>query len=191
MLYGVGVLDATYKVTVYQRVGGKLKQVWLCPYYRRWKGMLERGYSETYKKKYPSYEGCTVCDEWLTFTNFKFWMEKQKWEGKDLDKDLLGDGGVYSPSTCIFIPQRINKFLTNGKKARKLNTIGVTLVRGGKYAASCHDPFTGKYVWLGQRSTEEEAGLLWREKKYEMALKLAEEIDNPIAREVFINKYKI
>lgn len=30
-----------------------------------------------------------MADEWNTFSNFKNWMEKQNWEDKQLDKDII------------------------------------------------------------------------------------------------------
>lgn len=50
--------------------------------------------------------GCSVCEEWLTFSNFKRWMEQQDYEGKALDKDLLvSQNKTYSSETCVFVPR--------------------------------------------------------------------------------------
>jgi len=38
--------------------------------YQTWCGMLERCYSQKSLAKHPSYEGCTVCDEWHNFQVF-------------------------------------------------------------------------------------------------------------------------
>lgn len=94
LVYGVGVDDLDYPKKKLLP-NGKYS---FCPYYQRWRGMIRRCYSKAQLGKNPNYEGCTVCDEWLTFSNFKSWMEKQDWEGKELDKDLLVRGNkVYSP----------------------------------------------------------------------------------------------
>ena len=42
-----------------------------CPYYDRWKKILNRCYNEDRLSRYPSYNGCKVSNEWLTFSNFK------------------------------------------------------------------------------------------------------------------------
>ena len=94
LVHGVGINDADYAVANYETIGcvdGKQKQkrVWLCPYYQAWTSMLERCYSAKWHERNPTYKNCTVSDEWLTFSNFKAWMEKQDFEGKQFDKDLL------------------------------------------------------------------------------------------------------
>ena len=61
LICGVGVNDANYATS------GKR----MCPFYRRWINMLERCYSEKFQEKNPTYRGCSVCEEWLTFSNFK------------------------------------------------------------------------------------------------------------------------
>ncbi len=102
---GIGINDADYKVL--PRVNGKQL---ICPYYQRWVSMIKRCYSEKTQERQPTYKGCTVCDEWLTFSNFKVWMEKQDWRGKQLDKDVIMSGNkVYSPDYCSFITQKENK----------------------------------------------------------------------------------
>ena len=108
-IYGVGINDASYIVG---------QGVSVCPYYRKWVNMLRRCYSASELKKNPTYAGCSVCDEWLTFSNFKEWMSMREWEGMDLDKDILVDGNkIYSPTFCIFIPHSLNSlFLDCGSK---------------------------------------------------------------------------
>ena len=54
----------------------------------------------------------SICDEWMTFENFYNWVINQiGWEVYSLDKDLLQgnkENKVYSPETCVFVPQLIN-----------------------------------------------------------------------------------
>ena len=126
LVCGVGINGANYVLCKYETVNGKRKLVWRCPYYKRWHCMLERCYSEKYQEKYPTYKGCTVCDEWLTFSNFKKWMELQAWEGRTLDKDFLIEGNkIYSPTTCVFLPQKLNKFINTRAKVRGQYPLGV------------------------------------------------------------------
>ena len=132
LVNGVGVNDADYVVEKLETTGyvnGKQKQklVWYCPHYRAWRGMLSRCYSAKYQEKQPTYIGCSVSEEWLTFSNFKAWMEKQKWEGMHLDKDLLIEGNkIYSADTCVFVSPLVNTFINDQMAKRGEWLIGVS-----------------------------------------------------------------
>lgn len=105
--------------------------------YKIWQSMLQRGYDEKYQLKYPTYIGCTVCDEWLYFSNFKQWFDDNYREGMHLDKDILVEGNkVYSPETCVFVPLYLNSLLTDSGSARGNLPLGVTK-NGSSYQAKC------------------------------------------------------
>lgn len=77
--------------------------------YRKWSSMLKRCYCPKYLNKNPTYRNSIVCDEWLNFQNFAAWFyEQNKPLDYELDKDLFGDGSLYSPETCRLIPCAIN-----------------------------------------------------------------------------------
>ena len=173
---GVGINDADYGVTKHEKINGKCVQVWVCPFYETWKSMIERCYSEKFKSKLPSYVGCSACDEWLTFSNFKAWMETQDWEGKHLDKDLLKEGNkVYCPEYCIFVDGKINTFVTDSGNTRGEYMIGVYWNKPrGKFMAQCNNPFTGKREYLGLFTDELEAHLVWKARKHQHACALAD-----------------
>ena len=117
LVAGVGINDADYKTQEYATINNKQVKIWICPFYQKWKSMLYRVYKTREKEK--SYEKCSVCDEWLTFSNFKSWMETQDWEGKQLDKDLLLLGNkVYSPETCCFIYADLNVSIAKTKAGK-------------------------------------------------------------------------
>lgn len=103
-VHGVGINDADYKVSWYTTD----KKRDMCPFYKKWIDMLKRCYLKSFQVKNKCYIGTTVCEEWLTFSNFKNWMESQDWEGNVLDKDILGTGKLYSPETCVFVPSFVN-----------------------------------------------------------------------------------
>lgn len=103
LVYGIGINDSGYRVS--SIVNGKRVS---CPYYSAWANMLNRCYGESMLLARPGYSGVKVCDEWLVFSKFREWMEAQDWEGKQLDKDILTDEAVYSPSTCAFVSSKIN-----------------------------------------------------------------------------------
>lgn len=131
------------------------------PYYKRWFYMLERCYSERYHTNNPTYKECSVSDEWLLLSNFKKWMEEQKWEGLEIDKDIIiPNNKIYSPETCCFVSLSINTLFANGgdNSNRKLPK--------GVYYYSNHTQsrrYTstiskyGKSVGLGSYETPEEA----------------------------------
>ena len=154
LVFGVGINDANYDI---QKENGKL-----CSYYETWRNMLRRCYSTKFQANNPTYEGCTVCDEWLTFSNFKSWMEQQDWKDKQLDKDLLiYKNKVYSPVTCCFIAKEINVVLTCVGAVTKGNyPFGVYYhKRDRKFYAQC----SGEY--LGMFNTPFAAHEKWQEYK--------------------------
>lgn len=185
MVFGKGVNDANYRVS---KIDSKGKQV-LCPYYSKWKNMLQRCYSLKYKSRQPTYEGCKVCEEWLTFSNFKFWMEKQNWEGKHLDKDLIGGGSIYCPKSCIFLDVKVNNFLIDRRNHRGFYPLGVSWDKERScFQAHCSNP-NGKYEHLGRYDTPESAHLAWASEKFKHCLTLSGEIENKFISEALINKY--
>lgn len=147
MVYGIGINDAGYNVNPR---GGKM-----CPYYTRWMSMIQRCYDKGALSRDTKYAGVTVCDDWLTFSKFKAWMQQQDWKGKELDKDLLG-GKIYSPETCLFISPALNKFLTSGRS--KIGGLVGTSYEAdrGKWKASIKAP-GGRRITLGRFDTELEA----------------------------------
>lgn len=165
-VFGVGINDAKYAVTKYD---SNKRQTWMCPFYKAWKSILQRCFSRKFQEKQPAYEGCTVCEEWLTFSIFKAWMEKQPWEGRALDKDLLVWGNtLYSPTTCIFIPQEVNNFLTLRDSSEDNVFIGVTYYKTlKKWVAKVS--FEGKRLYLGAYPDELSAHLAYLKGKIDVA----------------------
>lgn len=124
--------------------------------YTRWHGMLERCYSKTYQEQHPTYESCYVCEQWLNFSAFLEWFNDNYVSGYDLDKDILIQGNkVYSPETCCFVPNEINKLLTDRKLHRGECCLGVR-VKNGRYYARCNNN-TGHPVPLGGFASEDDA----------------------------------
>lgn len=161
MVYGFGINDVDGKT--WTTVG--LKKV-IDPFYDRWKGMLRRCYSPEFHKKYMSYNGCKVDDNWRYFSNFKKWMSQCNWQGMHLDKDLIGDGKIYSETNCIFIDPLVNSFITDRHNHRNPNLpIGVYQIKSGNYKSHINEFDTGKTKYLGVFKTPEEAFNCWFENK--------------------------
>lgn len=130
LVQGVGVNDTGGTVSWFDEKG-KQKH---CPYYAVWVHMLERCYSKHHKDKYPTYKDVTCCEEWLTFSNFKSWMEQQDWKGKHLDKDLLVyKNKVYSPEACVFLEPNLNSMLSSHLKSSKKLPAGVHYTAPSKH----------------------------------------------------------
>ena len=147
-IYGVGINDADYMVC--PRVDGKSLT---CLYYRTWKNMLVRAYDKKYQEKYPTYKGCSVAKEWLTFSNFRAWMEVKDWKGKQLDKDILvPENKEYGPNACIFVSGPINMLLADCVVRRGCFPRGVSWDKPcKKYQTYCS--VNGKNKHLGYHST--------------------------------------
>ena len=147
--------------------------------YKIWMAMLGRCYS-TKDKKYHQYgaKGVKVCDEWLYFSNFKKWFdENYRYDLVEqgikiaLDKDLMSDGSkIYSPTTCIFLPERANSFISTSE-LHKNNTSGYIGVywfkRDNKWKAQITKCDTGKVTHLGYFDNIEDA-----HKSYQSARKI-------------------
>lgn len=184
LVLGIGVNDAEY--IIQPVINGK--QV-LCPFYQRWMSMLTRCYSDKFKKIRPTYTGCSVSKEWLTFSNFKNWMVKQDWQGKDLDKDLLIQGNkVYSSESCLFVASEINKLLGDHKAKRGLFPIGVHFYKTtNKYQSKIK--INGKTKSLGYFHTAKEAFEVYKKFKYKLIADIANKQAEPL-KSALLN-YKI
>lgn len=119
--------------------------------YSHWINMIQRVYSSGYRERYPTYIGTSVCDEWLTFKNFVQWFNINYITNWVLDKDIKVVGNkVYSPDTCMFVPQEINTLF---RKCSNSNTglQGVTKSNNNRYFAKpCN-------IYLGVYDSEKEA----------------------------------
>lgn len=197
LVFGVGINDANYAISSREELAkgkdGKRnrKVVWECPYYKKWTDMLKRCYCEKYQKLQKTYIGCSVCDEWLYFTNFRNWMITQDWEGKQLDKDVLVQGNkIYGPDTCIFVSRHINMLFVDFSDRLGSYLEGVSLQSNKKsFVARCRI-FGGKRKNLGSFKTQEEAyEVFLKEKIKQLSLIFAAEEDMRV-REAIEKKIK-
>lgn len=183
-IFGVGINDAGYQVA--KKVDGRDQR---CPFYQTWKNMLLRCYSESYLLKKPSYRGCSVCDDWKTFSTFKSWMETQDWKGKSLDKDLIVPGNkMYCPERCIFIESWINSFLIEDQAKESDMPTGVYFDRSrGNYQAYIKD--RGKRKHLGRFLSPQDAHSAWRKAKAKMALNIANNCEDQRLSAILVSRY--
>jgi len=139
--------------------------------YVAWDAMLQRCYDPKLHKRHPSYESCTVCEEWIDFQNFAEWFSNNNIEGFQLDKDLLVKGNkIYSPETCCFIPQEVNLALIKPMNKREL-PLGV-YKHCHKFVTHIKYDKVSKYV--GIFSTIEEAANCYKQEKKKQLVEFAE-----------------
>lgn len=174
---GVGLNDADYSTQG-------------CEIYSKWGSMLKRCYSPTSLLKRPTYTGCSVDESWLSFMCFRSWLLTQDWEGNHLDKDLLIEGNtVYSDSTCLLIPQEVNKFMTDRERFRGAHKLGVDL-QGMKFRSRCAGLGSGE-IYLGLFNTEEEAHQAYLKCKGEQAIILADRQVDLRVSEALLKRYVV
>ena len=158
LVYGVGIND----------YGGNIKYNHVhIPSYHTWVQMLNRCYSKDYLAKHPTYRGCSVCEEWWSFSNFKKWFDDNYIEGYSLDKDILfKHNKLYSPKTCCFVPSEINVLLCKSDANRGRMPIGVyerKLVNGSSYMAYLNK--NGSRINLGTFYSVEDAFKSYKQAK--------------------------
>lgn len=155
--------------------------------YRVWHEMIARCYAEAQKEKCPTYYNiATVCEEWKCYQTFAEWYTNQQYECDErlhLDKDILYPGNkVYSPYTCMLVPQRINSIFTNKSNDRKLPT-GVK-----KHAQGYQAEYSGKN--LGIFRTVEKAYEAYANEKENAVKLMAEEYKDIIPEKVYNALYE-
>lgn len=183
LLYGVGINDAGYPI---QKKG----LGYVCPYYLKWRNMLQRCYCP--KAKYN--EGATVAKDWHKFSNFKLWVTSLGISPENLhllhlDKDLLIRGNlIYSEYTCCFLHEKVNIFLNSVKTAK-----GVSWHKNrGYYVIQCKNPFSRKTEYLGKCKQQKDGFLLYNARKQSLAEELSrsEYVTDDKTREALLLYFK-
>ena len=82
-----------------------------------YRAMMHRCYSPQ-NPSWMSYGavGVRVCEEWHNFKEFNDWFVVNYVQGWEIDKDVLSRT-LYSPTTCIFLPEHINQFIKHWASA--------------------------------------------------------------------------
>lgn len=104
------------------------------PLYSVWRSMRAR----CRNPKLPCYnnyggKGVAICKEWDDYQVFYDWAINSGYKkGLCLDKDINGNGLLYSPKSCVWVTHAKNN---QAKKGNKLNMQKVLEIRGSNLSA--------------------------------------------------------
>lgn len=188
--FGIGYLgEGKYKI---HDKNGKLTKC-----YNAWHDMLKRCYDEKFHKNHPTYINCKVAKKWLNFQNFAEWFYENYYEIEGqrmcLDKDILVKGNkIYSPDTCIFVPEKINTLFVKRNNDRGEYPIGVYYnKRDKKFKAQCNvcDLKERKRKNLGLYDSSQQAFEVYKQFKENYIKQVADEYKNKIPKKLYDAMY--
>ena len=136
MIFGIGIND--------------VPGICNTPVYKCWAAIHERCYSQAKLKRYPTYIGTSICDEWHTLSNFKRWYDKHHIDGTTIDKDIANPWNMqYSPETCMFVSKWLNNLFKEKPSSTRISRnnglpVGVDL-HFGKYRAQMNNIPLGRF----------------------------------------------
>ena len=157
--------------------------------YKLWLRIKFRCYSEKCIS-YPRYgnKGIIVCEEWKCYTNFENWYLNNEYFGfkLQLDKDILFNVNhleqkIYSPNTCLLIPEELNYFLAGDNFSS-----GVFLTKSKRYGAVLNYKRRRN---LGTFSSFKEAKQVYAEEKYKIWKELINKYDIKYSLKETLLKY--
>lgn len=99
--------------------------------YGQWYGMVDRA-----TKRLDSYSNVSVSENFKNFDWWCDWAYKQKGfllqdtnnKIRPIDKDIVGDGTIYSEDVCVFVPLVINNLFIDSKSKSNVGRTGVRRV---------------------------------------------------------------
>lgn len=189
-IYGVGYIgEGDYKSN-----NSKIKNL----QYNTWISMLNRCYNEKFKEKHSTYENSIVIDEWHNFQNFAKWFDDNYYqvdeERMNLDKDILiKRNKLYSPATCVFVPQKVNLLIVKNEAKRGHLPLGVHFEKQtSKYKAQCKIG-NGRSKNLGRYDSPEKAFEAYKEFKEKHIKEIAEIYKDKIPNKLYkaLLRYKV
>lgn len=164
LIKGIGVNDSQYKVT--RRDGLVLTK---CPYYSRWISLINKCANTDF----------TICDDWLTFSKFRKWMEKQNWEGDRRLNLTLFRTKHYSPETACFLTRRASCAFDDKSYQKSQYPTGVTYLKDRRiYNAQCSTE--GIQCTIGYSKTEAGAYKMYIDFKHAHMLVIASEHEGAV-----------
>jgi hypothetical protein len=141
--------------------------------YKTWYDMAKRTTDPECQAIQPTYKDTWVCEEWKYFSNFLNWsLANGHRKGLQLDKDILDIGNkCYSPDTCVFVSNAINKLLTYKLSSNSGLPIGVIYREFNGQGYKRPSPYMAQIRINGERksfgyyATAQEAGLAYGREK--------------------------
>lgn len=179
LIYDAGVNDRKYPSAI---KGEHTKP------YILWTNMLKRCYDQKSLARRPTYTGCTVSDNFKSYSYFYEWCYSQIGFGLDgwhLDKDIIRHNNkVYSEDVCVFVPHQINTFFEASSASRGDYPIGVSFDKArGKYEAYCKA--NGKKHGLGRFASPELAHDAYKDFKEKLCKEIANKWRSQIDSRVY------
>ena len=156
--------------------------------FKVWRSMIERCYSKS-SKKYKTYglNGVTVCNNWHCYTNFEDWYNGHYYkidnEKMCLDKDIISNNRIYSPETCIIIPQKINEMFVGINKTYKSNLPNGIRIKNNKYYTRIKE--NKKEIHLGVFDNINDAILAYKKEKLRYMISVIESYKEKIPKETY------
>ena len=162
--------------------------------YGYWVNMFQRCYDPYFLDKHPTYRDCIVCNEWHCFQNFAKWYEDNYYayneEKMCLDKDILIKGNkVYSPETCIFVPERINSLFVKCDAKRDNLPIGCSHLKG-VIRVDCQTLETPIYLGCFSIDRPFQAFTVYKNFKEKYIKEIADEYKDLIPKKLYDAMYK-
>jgi hypothetical protein len=158
VIHGFGILDVSCE-------GGVRKN----PHYGVWSRMIERCYSPKSLLRNSQYIVTEVCEDWRLFSKFQEWSSENYVDGWTLDKDVIDlTGETYSPLTCCFLPQEVNKSILDSSAARSEFGLGVWYKKPTKRMVNERKkPYVAEInnTKIGSFTSAREAHRAWQESK--------------------------
>lgn len=143
-----------------------------CITFRAWQQMLRRVHGASNR----DYSACKIHPDFYEYQTFASWAVKQIGYGTPgfhIDKDLLSNGElIYSPQTCVFVPNQIN-IAIRGIPAKESGLPTGVVKRGPRFYASYIDK--DKYVPVGGFECPQEASRAYLKAKQRQLTALADE----------------
>lgn len=137
-----------------------------------------------FRQKYPTYLDCK--NEFFDFQEFAEWsVEQTSHLNKDrsgrfwqVDKDILGCGKIYSPDTCLLVPNRVNVFFAFYNFPIDKNLGSSWCKRERKFIARIgKGTGKGQSYYLGRFDTPEKAHEAWKTEKIKLGFLLSDEFE--------------